>query len=136
LGEYSHVSAPAPKRTILVADDEEEIRRVVSIALASQGHTVVLAEDGEEAFQKALAEKPDAILLDIRMPKLDGLRLLAKIKAESALADIPVGFLTAREDLEAYEQARDLGAHVYLMKPFSAPRLITFVGLLLGESDE
>lgn len=125
----------AATKKILVADDDPDILRIVTILLAKQGLEVITAEDGEEALEKSLTEKPDAILLDINMPKLDGLRLLAKIKAESSLAHIPVGFLTVHEDLEAYRQAEELGAHVYLMKPFTPARLIAFVGLLLGGGD-
>jgi CheY-like chemotaxis protein len=130
------VAATTTKRRLLVADDDEEILRVVSLILSKEGYSIISARDGEEALEKARAEKPDAILLDIAMPKLDGLAVLQRLRGVEDLAAIPVGFLTAQEDRETYERARELGGQVYLLKPFSAAKLVTFVSLLLGEGDE
>lgn len=125
--------ATSPKPTILVADDDEEILRVVSLALSKQGYEVLPAKDGQEALEKARQEKPDAILLDIMMPGLDGFKVLQELRRDESVSAIPVGFLTGRDDREAYERARELGGHIYLMKPFSTAKLVAFVGLLLGE---
>ena len=130
------MAATTTKRRLLVADDDEEILRVVSLILSKEGYTIISAGDGEEALRKARAEKPDAILLDIRMPGMDGLTVLERLRNEESVASIPVGFLTGQEDLETYERARELGGQIYLLKPFSAARLVTFVGLLLGEGHE
>jgi CheY-like chemotaxis protein len=130
------VAASTTKRRLLVADDDEEILRVVSLILSKEGYSIISARDGEEALEKVRAEKPDAILLDIAMPKLDGLTVLQRLRGIESLASVPVGFLTAQEDRETYERARKLGAQVYLLKPFSAAKLVTFVSLLLGEGHE
>ena len=119
-------------KKILVADDDAAIRRIVQMVLARHGLKVVTAEDGEDAFQKAVIEKPDAILLDIKMPKMDGLELCSKLKATETTADIPIAFLTAEKDLESYKQAQELGGVLYITKPFNPERLVGTVGLLLS----
>lgn len=100
--------------------------------LTRHGLTVVTAEEGEEGFQKALAETPDAILLDITLPGMDGLALCAKLKAEEKTAAIPVGFLTARTDVESFKQAQQQGGLLYITKPFKPERLVNLVHVLLS----
>ena len=119
-------------KRVLIADDDPSIRRIVQIVLSHHGLTVITAEDGEDAFQKAITEKPDAILLDIRMPKMDGLELCSKLKATETTAHIPVGFLTAEKELESYKQAQELGGMLYITKPFKPERLVDTVGVLLS----
>lgn len=124
--------AAAKKKKVLVADDDTSILRLVEMMLSRHGLAVVTAADGEEAFQKAVMEKPDAILLDIKMPKLDGLAVCSKLKAIESTAAIPVGFLTAQRDIESYKQAQDLGGILYVTKPFKPEKLIDAIGLLLS----
>ena len=119
-------------KRILIADDDASIRRIVQMVLTHQGLKVITAEDGEDAFQKAITEKPDAALLDIRMPKMDGLELCSKLKATETTAHIPVGFLTAEKELESYKQAQELGGMLYITKPFKPERLVDTVGVLLS----
>lgn len=119
-------------KRVLIADDDPSIRRIVEMVLTRAGVTVIQAEDGEEAFQKAVTEKPDAILLDIRMPKMSGLELCSKLKATESTAHIPVGFLTAQRDVDSYKQAHDVGSLLYINKPFQPERLVDSVGLLLS----
>jgi len=130
----SDKTKPAPFRgkKILVADDDPPILRIVEMVLSRQGLRVLTAPDGEEAFQTAVTEQPDAILLDIRMPKLNGLELCAKLKATQSTAHIPVGFLTAEKDLESFKLAQDLGSVLYITKPFKPERLIDTIGVLLA----
>lgn len=121
-----------PKKKVLVAEDDASIRRLIEMTLSRQGLAVVLARDGEEAFEKAVLEKPDAILLDIRMPKLDGLQVCSKLKATQSTARIPVGFLTAQKDIDTFKQIQELGAVLYILKPFKPERLVDTVALLLS----
>lgn len=118
--------------TILVADDDPSILRVVEMMLTRQGFRVVKAQDGEEAFHKAVTEKPSAILLDIRMPKMDGLQVCSKLKATESTAAVPIAFLTAEKEIDYYKQAHELGSLLYITKPFKPDRLIDVVGLLLS----
>lgn len=120
------------KKKVLVADDDVSILRLVEMMLTRHGLTIITARDGEEAFQKAVMEVPDAILLDINMPKLDGFQLCSKLKATKSTANIPVGFLTAAKEVESYKQAQELGGILYVTKPFKPEKLIDAVGLLLS----
>lgn len=122
----------AKKKKILIADDDPSILRLVEMMLTRHGLAVVTAKDGEEAFEKAVLEKPDAILLDIKMPKLDGLQLCSKLKATESTAAIPIGFLTAQKDVALYREAQELGGILYVTKPFKPEKLIDTVGLLLS----
>lgn len=119
-------------KRILIADDDASIRRIVQMVLTHHGLKVITAEDGEDAFQKAITEKPDAVLLDIRMPKMNGLEVCSKLKATEATAHIPIGFLTAEKELESYKQAQELGGMIYITKPFKPERLVDIVGVLLS----
>lgn len=119
-------------KRILVADDDASIRRIVQMVLVRAGLEVIMAEDGEEAFEKAVMEQPDAILLDIMMPKMTGLETCSKLRATETTARIPVAFLTANRDIESFKQAHDLGSLLYINKPFQPEKLVDSVGLLLS----
>src|SRR5688572_2134514 len=121
---------PKAKRAprILVAEDDAGILRVITLALTTEGMQVLPAPDGLVALQKAIQEKPDAIVLDIGLPKMDGLAVCRKLKADEDTADIPVGFLTA----QAGGPALKSGGILYLPKPFKPQKLVNFVHLLLA----
>jgi two-component system nitrogen regulation response regulator GlnG len=98
---------------ILVADDEKSIRLVLKKYLTSKGHSVIEASNGEEALKAIREQKPDVAFIDIKMPKLDGLSLLKRVK------ETPVVILTAYGTMEYTVKAMELGAVDYLTKPFS-----------------
>jgi diguanylate cyclase (GGDEF)-like protein len=114
--------------TILVAEDSLVIRAVVRCQLEDEGYTVVEATDGEEALQVCHHRRPDAILLDIEMPGLDGYEVLSRLKASAELRDIPVVFLTGRTALRDLVEGLRAGAHDYLCKPFQEAELIARIG--------
>jgi CheY-like chemotaxis protein len=120
------------KKKVLVADDDPTILRVVSMILEKEGLEVITAEDGDEAFEKISTEGPDAILLDIEMPRMGGIELCSRLKATEVTAQIPVGFLTAHKEPDTYKQAEELGSVVFIPKPFQSEKLVMFVGLLLS----
>lgn len=119
------------KKLVLVAEDDPSIRRLIELALQKAGHDVITAEDGEEAFQKAITERPDAVLTDMMMPRMNGLELTSQLKKTPLTARIPVGFLTAQRELEYYKGALDLGSRLYITKPFRPDSLVLLVNLLL-----
>lgn len=124
------------QRKILIADDDVAILRLVEMLLSRQGLKVITARDGEEALQKALMEVPDAILLDITMPKLDGIQVCSKLKATEKTSGIPVAFLTVHKEIEYYKQAQELGSILYILKPFKPEKLIHSVGVLLSSKGQ
>ena len=109
---------------ILVAEDSLVIRTVVCDQLEEEGYEVIEAVDGEQALARCAAMHPDAILLDIEMPVLDGHQVLARLKQDVALRDIPVVFLTGRTGTAEMVDGLRAGAHDYLKKPFEPAELI------------
>ena len=114
----------APKTIkIVMADDEANILNIAGGMLRDFGYEVITACDGQEAFEKALVEKPDLIILDRNMPRMDGIEACRKIRDTSDLKGIPVIFLTAREEeKEIFEGLRE-GANDYITKPFNLTEL-------------
>ena len=104
--------------TILIIDDEPDIRLIVRLSLQKRGLTVVEASGGQEGVRLARRERPDAILLDVMMPNVDGPTTLAELRAAPESAAIPVVFLTAKAQRSEVERLRDLGATGVLTKPF------------------
>jgi DNA-binding response OmpR family regulator len=117
------------KGKILVVDDEIYIVHILDFSLGMEGYEVVTALDGEQAVERALAEKPDLIVLDIMMPKLDGFQVCAELRR---LANpVPVLMLTAKGQVEDRVVGLDAGADDYLVKPFSTEELLARVRALL-----
>lgn len=113
---------------ILIAEDSLVVRTVVCDQLEEEGYEVVEAVDGESALAQAAACLPDAILLDIEMPGLDGHQVLACLKGDPELSDIPVVFLTGRTSTDDMVAGLRAGAHDYLKKPFEPAELIARIG--------
>jgi diguanylate cyclase (GGDEF)-like protein len=115
---------------ILVVDDESDIQRYIQINLRQQGYNVILGNDGEEAVSMALKEKPDLILLDVRLPGIDGMEACKRIKAQSP-SFIPVILVTVQSQLKDKIAGMDHGADDYLSKPFVIDELFTRVASML-----
>jgi two-component system, OmpR family, response regulator MprA len=107
--------ATTPKK-VLVVDDEQDLRDAIATALSYEGFEVGTAGDGIEAVAKAQAMKPDMILLDIIMPKQDGIATLKAIKQEAWGKDIPVVIMTVLDDMSKLAEAIEAGAAEYLVK--------------------
>jgi DNA-binding response OmpR family regulator len=114
---------------ILIIEDEAPMRMALADLLSAEGYRVLSAVDGERGLQRALDEKPDLILLDIMMPKLDGFALCAELR-RLALT-VPVLMLTAKGQIEDRVAGLDAGADDYLVKPFSTEELLARVRALL-----
>ncbi|HTY89457.1 MAG TPA: response regulator transcription factor [Candidatus Acidoferrum sp.] len=114
---------------ILIIEDEAPMRTALADLLAAEGYRVLTAVDGESGLQRALDEKPDLILLDIMLPKLDGFALCAELRRLSN--PVPVLMLTAKGQVEDRVTGLDAGADDYLVKPFSTEELLARVRALL-----
>jgi CheY-like chemotaxis protein len=117
---------------ILVADDEEDIRDLLSFTLKFAGHEVITASNGEEAFQLAQQEKPELVLLDVRMPRMNGYEACRHIKADPALKDIPVVFVSAWGQDSEIRTGLEAGAAGYIVKPFEPNQIILKVAELVA----
>jgi two-component system, cell cycle response regulator len=118
---------PAHPPAVVVAEDSLVVRAVLVEQLLSRGYRVIEAGDGEQALAACHRERPDVVLLDVEVPHLDGHAVLARIKADSRLADIPVVFVTSRVTTDDVVEGLRLGAHDYLRKPFEPSELLARV---------
>ncbi len=118
------------KNKILICDDEPELVELVQLQLEVVGYDVVTANDGEEALQKAYSENPDLVLLDIRMPKIDGREVCHRLHLDSRTKDIPVIFLSAKVRGEEKKDVPREEAD-YLVKPFDMKDLLLKIATIL-----
>lgn len=121
-------------KTILVADDDPVILGLLEVNFEMEGYSVVTAEDGAVALERARASKPDVIILDVMMPKLTGHEVAAALKADPALADIPVIFVSAKAQGADVTRGMELGAADYVTKPFDPIDLVDRVSAVLDKS--
>ncbi len=119
------------KRTILLADDDDSLRRLVHATLRAEEYEVLEAADGREALELAEEHRPDLALLDIAMPEYNGFEVCAAIKANPALAHVKVLMLTGLHDELDRKHATQAGADGYFTKPFSPRELLDTVHHLL-----
>lgn len=118
-------------QAILVADDEPINRALIQRRLEHAGYYVLVAENGREAVEKSLESSPDLVILDVMMPVMDGLEACRLIKADEATRDIPIIFLSARDETEVKVNGLGLGANDYISKPFKAEELLARVEVAL-----
>jgi len=120
---------------ILAVDDVPTNLEILKVRLEAQGYEVVTAADGEEALQRAREVEPDLVLLDIMMPKLDGISVLRQLKQETAERFIPVILVTAKADTDDIVNGLEAGGDDYLTKPFEQAALLARVRSLLRTKD-
>jgi len=123
-----------PKR-ILVVDDEPWILAVIKRRLEVTGYSVTSAADGVEALERARAEMPDLIVLDLMLPRKSGYDVCVELKNDPACAHIPILMLTARTQDKEVERGVQSGADGYMMKPFDGAKLVERVAELLMRAD-
>lgn len=111
---------------ILIIDDEPDVLEVVSLRLTKHGHHVICAQSGQEGLESLKIEKPDLILLDVRMPHEDGYDICSKIRGMENLERTPIVFFTATgdNDRKVFEMCKEMGAQGYIIKPFEAADFI------------
>ena len=119
---------------ILIAEDERDIRDLIAFTLKYAGHEVVTAANGEEAYQLALKEMPELVLMDVRMPKMTGYEACKLMKAEPTLQHIPVVFLSAKGQDSEVQAGLAMGAQEYMLKPFAPDHLMRKVAEILART--
>ena len=116
---------------ILIAEDERDIRELVSFSLQFGGFSVVQAANGAEAVEYAQKEMPDLILMDVRMPKMTGYEACRQMKTMESVRDIPVVFLSAKGQESEIQTGMEVGAEEYILKPFAPDELVKQVQAVL-----
>ncbi len=122
------------KGRILVVDDEIYIVHILDFSLGMEGYEVLTALDGEQALERLKTDKPDLIVLDIMMPKVDGYEVCRTIKANPETQHIPVILLSAKGRNVDQKMGFDVGADDYITKPFSPRKLVERINALLGQT--
>ncbi len=116
---------------ILIAEDERDIRDLINFTLGFAGYQVVTTSNGEEAYQAALREIPDLILLDVRMPRMTGYEACKLLKQEDSTRNIPIIFLSAKGQESEVKTGLEAGAEEYILKPFSPDQLVERIKAVL-----
>ena len=124
-----------PKGRILVVDDEVYIVHILDFSLGMEGYEVVTALDGEQALERVAQQKPDLIVLDIMMPKLDGYETCKALKSREETRDIPVILLSAKGRNVDQKTGFEVGADDYITKPFSPRKLVERINAILGHAN-
>jgi CheY-like chemotaxis protein len=117
---------------VLVVDDDDVIRQLISVNLELEGFEVATAVDGQDCLEKVKDVKPDVVTLDIMMPRLDGWEAASRLRADPDTADIKVVLLSARAQEADLERGSRIGVDAYLTKPFDPDELIDIVRRLAG----
>ena len=121
----------AARPTVLVADDNADICDLLQVGLSKLAVDVQIANNGREAYEKILAHKPSLVLLDLVMPELTGLEVLAKLRETAEFSSLPVIMITARTQDDDIERGFELGATDYVIKPFNLKDLMTKAAAIL-----
>ncbi|MDD4909722.1 MAG: response regulator [Candidatus Omnitrophica bacterium] len=119
------------KKRILVIEDEAQMVEMVKMRLEANGYDVLAAYDGEEGLDKARKERPDLIILDLMLPKIDGYKVCGLLKKDARYSKIPIIMFTARAQEEDVNLGRELGADAYITKPFEPQVLLSKIQELL-----
>lgn len=119
------------KKKILLVDDEKDLVKGVQIILEAHGYDVLTAFDGQEALERAKVERPDLIILDLMLPKMDGYKVCALLKNDARYSKMPIILFTARVEDEDKKLAAEVRADAYITKPFKQAELLDTMKRLL-----
>ena len=118
-------------RRILVVDDETDLLSMVEMRLTANGYEVITAQDGQEGLDKAKSEKPDLMILDLMLPKMDGYKVCALLKKDARYSKTPIILFTARAQEDDKQLGSEVGADAYITKPFDPDTLLVKIEELL-----
>jgi DNA-binding response OmpR family regulator len=119
---------------VVIADDDADIRDLVSFKLQTAGYEVEAYSDGEAALAAVLDDVPDLVLLDVMMPRMTGTEVCAELRRNKSTAEVPIILLTARSQEVDVEHGFDVGADDYMIKPFSPRELVSRARAAIGRS--
>jgi chemosensory pili system protein ChpA (sensor histidine kinase/response regulator) len=119
--------AQATPPTVMVVDDSLTVRKIVGRLMSREGYQVIMAKDGVDAIEKLVDIVPDVMLLDIEMPRMDGLELARHVRADALLKDVPIIMITSRTAEKHRNYAIGIGVNHYLGKPYQEDELLRLV---------
>jgi DNA-binding response OmpR family regulator len=118
---------------LLIAEDECDIRDLIAFTLRYSGHQVITTTNGEEALEKTRTEKPDLVIMDVRMPRMTGYEACRLMKTDQSIQHIPVVFLSAKGQEAEIKMGMEAGAIEYILKPFSPDHLVEKIEQILKQ---
>lgn len=121
------------QKRILIVDDEEDILNVLKFRLEANNYEVLTASDGQEGLNKARTERPDLLILDLMLPKLDGYKVCRMLKFDESYKAIPIIMFTAKAQQKDEELGKEMGADAYIAKPFEPEILLEKMKELLNK---
>jgi DNA-binding response OmpR family regulator len=113
-----------PEKRILIVEDEKDLVEILTVRLEASGYQVIPAYDGQEGLDKAKKEKPDLIILDLMLPKMDGFKVCRLLKFDEKYKKIPIIMFTARAQEQDKKLGEEVGADAYIVKPFEPAALL------------
>jgi len=119
-------------KTILAIDDSPSVLQMVSHTLSTAGYTVIEAVDGSDGYNKAVANRLDAVVTDLNMPKMNGLEFIRQYRTQASSAGVPIVFLTTETDEGLKREAKAAGATGWIAKPFKQEQLLAVVKKVAG----
>lgn len=122
-----------PPRKILLVDDSETILQMEQMILAKNAYELITARDGEEGVAKALKNKPDLILMDVVMPKMNGFEAVRHLRENQQTSTVPIVMVTSKAEAESMEAGYVSGCNDYIIKPIDGLELLTKIKNLIGE---
>ena len=131
VGQSRHGVVP---RRILIVDDDEIMADVLSVRLSQQGFRTTIAENGEQALAMARVERPHVILLDLRLPDVDGFEVCRELSDSEETSEIPVIIVSGLEHPDVIRRSRAAGCHYYLRKPYDPNALLTLIQQAIDEA--
>jgi len=134
LEQVERAQEAAGPSKILIVDDDETMVDVLSMRLTSQGFTTIAAENGQQALRRAQAELPDLIVLDLRLPDVDGFELCQQLVDDELTSEIPVIIVSGLESPDVLRRSRAAGCHFFVSKPYDPNALLTLIQRALEES--
>ena len=120
-------------KRILVVDDEADVVSLLRLTLKGQGYDIITASNGQEGLEKARTEKPDLILLDVMLPKLDGYKVARMLRFDERYSKIPIIMITAKIQEKDKETGLEMGADAYITKPFDMTTLLSKIDQTLKD---
>jgi len=132
-GCIEHSGGTVSSKRILVVDDTEDVVRVVKMYLEHHGYEVITTNDGRKGLEKARDEKPDLVVLDLMLPRMDGYKVCGLLKRDTRYAKTPVILFTAKTQEKDMKLGQEVGADAYIAKPFEPEVLLSKITELLGQ---
>lgn len=121
------------KKRLLIVDDEADLAEMIKFRMENNGYEVLLAHDGQAAFEMARKENPDLIILDLMLPRMDGYKVCGLLKKDSRYSHIPIIIFSAKGQDDDMKLGQELGADAYITKPFEPQVLLGKINELIGK---